>query len=248
MTGKRRDTLHEQTARVLRDRIHTGIYPVNELLPPEIMLLAEFGVSRHTIRSAMQALVEEGLIERRPGRGTIVSPRSKDVTWGLKSIGDLVGEFDANQITRLKSGAIRASSQPEIAEMFGLKKSTTLFHVQRMISDERGSLALHNLYTLNKYAARLPSERIGYEPLIGMIEEFCRIEAVRTRQVASAAPASADVAKMLGVRAGSPLLVLRRTYVDRDDAPIEHTELLCRGDRYEQTVDFLREKKELPGR
>ena len=51
----------------------------------------------------------------------------------------------------------------------------------------------------------------------------------------------ADVAKLLGVRKGTPMLTLRRTYLSHDDQPIEYTELVCRSDRYAQTVDFYRE-------
>ena len=84
MANGRGTTMYEQVANILRDRISYGIYPKNELLPPEMLLLAEFNVSRHTIREAMRMLVDEGLIERSPGRGTIVSPSSAGSgNWGL---------------------------------------------------------------------------------------------------------------------------------------------------------------------
>ena len=77
--------MYQQVANVLRDRIAYGIYPKDELLPPEMLLLSEFNVSRHTIREAMRMLVGEGLIERSPGRGTIVSPPSRTRgNWGIK--------------------------------------------------------------------------------------------------------------------------------------------------------------------
>ena len=56
--------MYQQVANILRDRIAYGIYPKDELLPPEMLLLSEFNVSRHTIREAMRMLVGEGLIER----------------------------------------------------------------------------------------------------------------------------------------------------------------------------------------
>ncbi len=243
MSETRRNTMHDQTARVLRDRIHTGIYPVGELLPPERLLVGEFNLSRHTVRAAMKTLVDEGLIERQAGRGTIVSPRSEGSAWGIKSINDLIGEFTESQIVVLKRGSVLAGSRPDVAEMFGLRKNAAMYHIQRVISEKQGPIALHNLYTLTAYAARIPAEKLGYGPLIEQIEEYCRVEAVRTRQVASATAATVHVAKLLGMRAGSPLLTLRRTYLKRTEEPIEYTELHCRADRYQQTVDFLREKK-----
>jgi GntR family transcriptional regulator len=242
MSETRRNTMHAETARVLRDRIATGIYQVNELLPPEVLLAGEFNLSRHTVRAAMKALVDEGLIERQPGRGTVVSPRKTGSTWGVKSINDLIGEFTESQIVVLKRGPVPVKTCPEVIPIFKFRANASVFYVERVISTRDGPMALNKLFTHPRYAERLPTEKIGYVPLIELIEEHCRVEAVRTRQVATALPATAHMATMLGIRAGSPLLALRRTYLDRYDEPIEYTELLCRPDRYEQTVDFLREK------
>jgi GntR family transcriptional regulator len=243
MNEPRRNTMHAETARVLRDRIATGIYQVNELLPPEVLLAAEFNLSRHTVRAAMKTLVDEGLIERQPGRGTVVSPRKPGSTWGVKSINDLIGEFTESQIVLLKRGPVPVKSCPEVMPILKLRANAAVFHIERVISTHEGPMALNRLFTHPRYAARLPAEKIGYSTLIELIEEHCRVEAVRTRQVATAVAATPHMATMLGIRAGSPLLALRRTYLDRDDEPIEYTELLCRPDRYEQKVDFLREKR-----
>jgi GntR family transcriptional regulator len=243
MSEPRRNTMHAETARVLRDRIATGIYQVNELLPPEVLLAAEFNLSRHTVRAAMKALVDEGLIERQPGRGTVVSPRKPGGTWGVKSINDLIGEFNESQIVVLKKGSVLVKTCPDVIPIFKLRANASVFSIERVISTKDGPMALNRLYTHPRYAVRLPADKIGYTPLIELIEEHCRVEAVRTRQVATALAATPHMATMLGIRPGSPLLALRRTYLDRDDEPIEYTELLCRPDRYEQKVDFLREKR-----
>ena len=47
--------MHQSVAGTIRDRISYGIYPENEMLPPELMLSAEFNVSRHTMREALKA-------------------------------------------------------------------------------------------------------------------------------------------------------------------------------------------------
>lgn len=243
MTKNRQEAMHVQVARLLRDRISYGIYPENEMLPPEMLLLAELNVSRHTMRVALETLVSEGLIERSPGRGTVVSPRSAQRgAWGVKSINDLIGEFNQSQLDVLKRAVVPVKEFPEIGTMFALKSSGSLYHIQRVIKIDSEPAALHNLYTLVGYASRLPEDEIGYVPLISLIEMHCRIRAARTRQVATAVAADTLAAKLLGVRKGAPLLALRRTYLNSDDEPIEYTELLCRPDRYQHTVDFLREK------
>jgi GntR family transcriptional regulator len=195
------------------------------------------------MRAALDTLVSEGLIERSPGRGTVVSPRlAHRGAWGVKSINDLIGEFNESQLVVLKRAIVPVKSFPEVGALFSLRPSGSLFHVQRVIHINGAPAALHNLFTLVAYAARLPKEEIGYVPLISQIEAHCRIRAARTRQVATATAASSLAAKLLGVRSGTPMLTLRRTYMNSDDEPIEFTELICRPDRYQHTVDFLREK------
>lgn len=242
MTPPRTRTMHAQIANVLRDRIAFGVYPDGQLLPPELLLSAEFKCSRHTIREAMKTLVNERLIVRRAGHGTIASPKgAAGEAWGMRSINDLIGEFTDSEVVLLKRGTVSARAAPDAAALFGLRPGASLYAIQRVITLKQGPTAHHRLYTLPKYVARIPKELLGYETLIGQIERFCNVRAFRTRQVASAIEADADDAKLLGVRKGTPMLKLRRTYLDREDAPIEYTELVCRPDRYEQTVDFYRE-------
>ena len=69
-------SLAQQAQDILTDRIKNGVYPSKSQIPPENELAAEFNVSRATIRSAISALVERGLIVRRHGIGTFVSQRS----------------------------------------------------------------------------------------------------------------------------------------------------------------------------
>ena len=235
--------MHQSVASTLRDRISYGVYPENEMLPPEIMLSAEFNVSRHTMREALKSLVLEGLIERSAGRGTVVAARSGlGGAWGIKSLEEMIGEFAASDIKVLHKGIVAAKDFPHVAEVFSMRKSGSFFQLRRVMANEQGPAVLNTLFTLVKYAQRLPEDLIGYKPLIGLIEEHCRVQTVRARQVASAISANAQIAKLLGVRVGAPLLLLRRTYVNSDDEPIEHTELICRPDRYQQSVDFLRDR------
>lgn len=237
--------MHEQIANTLRDRIASGVYPESQMLPPELLLCVEFGCSRHTMREAMKALVGEKLIVRRAGHGTVVAPRpASGGPWGVRSINDLIGEFNESQIVVLKRGVVSARSVPAVAELFGLRPGGSVYAIQRIINLRTGPCAYHRLYTLVRYASHIPREELGTQPLIGQIEKYCRVRAFRTRQIASAIEAEGDVAKMLGVRKGAAMLRLRRTYLNSEDVPIEYTELICRADRYEQTVDFYRDGRD----
>lgn len=239
---RRGKTMHEQIAGTLRDRISYGVYPEGQLLPPEMLLVSEFDCSRHTVREAMKALVGEGLIARRAGRGTMVAARpTLTGTWGVRSLNDLIGEFTDSQVVVLKRAAVKVRAFPAVRQVFELGPNASIFHIQRVMSLRCGPTALHRLFTLVRYASRIPKHELGYKPLIGQIEAYCNVQAYLTRQVATAVEADGETTNLLGVHKGTAMLKLRRTYLTRDEEPIEYTELICRPDRYEQTVDFYRE-------
>jgi DNA-binding GntR family transcriptional regulator len=60
---------------VLMARIDAGVYPIGESMPSERELMAEFGVSRVTVRNVLERLESEALIERKASRGTFVRPK-----------------------------------------------------------------------------------------------------------------------------------------------------------------------------
>jgi GntR family transcriptional regulator len=70
--GKRLGLLHRQIAQELKSDIQAGIYADGDPFPSETSLVARYGVSRVTIRSALSLLQEEGLIQRIQGSGTVV--------------------------------------------------------------------------------------------------------------------------------------------------------------------------------
>ncbi|HET7559770.1 MAG TPA: GntR family transcriptional regulator, partial [Limnochordia bacterium] len=67
-----RTPLYQQLEDLIRSRIADGRLGPGDMLPPELDLAERFGVSRTTIRQALGALVQEGMLSRTAGRGTFV--------------------------------------------------------------------------------------------------------------------------------------------------------------------------------
>ncbi len=67
----------EQVEDIIRERIHSGVYPPGERIPSEDSLAEELQVSRASIRSALTVMATEGLIIRRQGDGTYASSQRK---------------------------------------------------------------------------------------------------------------------------------------------------------------------------
>ncbi len=66
---------YEAVAQSIKSDIESGIYPDGRLLPTEEMLTVKYSVSRQTVRKALAILVEDGLIIKRQGSGSVVRPK-----------------------------------------------------------------------------------------------------------------------------------------------------------------------------
>jgi GntR family transcriptional regulator len=72
--------VYRQLAAILRARIERNEFPPRQPLPSESQLMGEYGVSRGSVRHALQVLAEEGLTVTIQGRGTYVLPLEKDLS------------------------------------------------------------------------------------------------------------------------------------------------------------------------
>ncbi|WP_117192960.1 phosphonate metabolism transcriptional regulator PhnF [Rhizobium terrae] len=69
--------LWRQIADRIRASIANGDYDATGKVPPEFTLAAQFGVNRHTVRSALQALAQEGIVRSVQGRGTLIERKER---------------------------------------------------------------------------------------------------------------------------------------------------------------------------
>lgn len=69
---RKQGPLYQQIQKILRDRILHGVYPLGSIIPSEPQLENEFGVSKMTVRGAVQELSQEGYVQKKSGVGTIV--------------------------------------------------------------------------------------------------------------------------------------------------------------------------------
>ncbi|MGE0716955.1 MAG: GntR family transcriptional regulator [Alphaproteobacteria bacterium] len=228
----------------LRRRIAAGEFGLGAQLPTEGELMAAFGVSRHTVRAAVQELQAQGLVRRQAGRGTFVTGQpSGDGAWAARSLEDMLNR---NFGDRLQACAMRLLSAGSAEERDAQRRIGTSGPVMRFTwirADDEGANAACRVDLPQAYADRLPpdwGDRIATTRLLNLVEACNGIEARRVRQVSTAAAAPADVAQILGVAPGMPLLSLERTYFDRDGGVIESSLILGRADRCRQVVELQR--------
>lgn len=237
----RKMPMHVQVANALRQRIASGRYRKSGL-PPELILMKEFEVSRHTMRSAMQRLVADGLIERRAGKGTRVLRRRTGGQW-VGSLDNLL-EFPIENIELLDSDSVPAKDYPDIAESFGISPRGRIVRYVRKLNVGDQAVGISHMFVPPHLASQVPPEELDKELLLTLVEEYCGVRAYRARQKSSAGLADRQLARQLDVEVGAPLLMMTRSYTTRDGEKIMHIIIWCRPDRYEHTIDFINEGKD----
>lgn len=228
--------LYHQIYLILRDAISSGRYRPGDLMPNEDAIAASFGVSRITVRHALDTLARAQLIERRPGRGTFVAQQNRrpPATMPLDSVVEniiLVGETTEVQVVEFGY----AHPPPDVAEAFGLTPGERLQRAVRV--RYRDGLPYMHLTTF-------VSERLGRKIARADLEKTPLFELIRTsgervdggHQTVTATLAAPPVAQRLNLKIGAPLLRIIRILSDAKNRPIEHLDMLCSPERYQLSM------------
>ena len=228
---------------MLRHQIHAGAY--DDGLPAEQELAAEFFVSRNTIREALSALKNEGLIERGPKVGTHVAQRKYD--HGLDTLLGLNETFKGHgEVRNEVRAAVPMAAPPSVARRLQLEPGAQVVFVERLryLGDLPLSLDL-------TYLAPDIGAQILDCPLENPLEKqdlFALIEQVSGRRLGSASlaleaiPADAHSAATLQVPDGAALLMLERLTSLDDGRPVDLEYIRMRGDRITMRGSLIRRK------
>lgn len=124
----KKQTLYEQIANIVIERIASGHYQVGQMLPSEMDFSKMLGVSQGTVRKGLDDLVRQGVLERRQGVGTFVTSMNAD--WGDHILVDLDSNRDANVVPQQQLLKMELGNCDEmIAGKLGLAKEARIWEV-----------------------------------------------------------------------------------------------------------------------
>jgi GntR family transcriptional regulator len=224
--------LYRQLRRSIRDAIETNELVADDALPAERDVAANLGVSRITVRKAIDGLVEDGLLDRRHGAGTFVSSRIQKSVATLSSFSEDI----KNRGWQPKNEWLRKSEDrltPAESLSLGLPPHQEVYRLDRIRFAAEKPLAIE--HTIIPVACLDSLDDIGTSLYKAM--ERTHQRPTRALQRIQAVALTQSQAELLDVRAGDPALHIERRGYRDDGELVEVTKSYYRGDSY----DFIAE-------
>lgn len=226
---------------LLRDRIERGAWADGDALPGEPRLAESLGVSRVTLRRALDALASAGLVERRRGAPTRIRRAAGDgpaMRVDLANLWAHLAGMGARSRARLLAFSY-APAPPGVADALGVAPGARLQRSVRVRHVEDAPFSHLTTHVPEPVAARISEADMATTPLYLLLER-AGVRLARARQSVSATLADAEVAEALDLAVGAPLIALTRVTFDAEGQGVEHLSALYRPDRYRFDMELAR--------
>jgi GntR family transcriptional regulator, phosphonate transport system regulatory protein len=229
------ESLYVQIARQLEQDI-ANLHAPGDYLPSEGELASRFGVNRHTLRRAIDELVDAGLVERRHGRGVLVLDSQIDYQIGKTTRFtenlNALGLLAANQILRKQT--LPASAR--VAERLAIPGGEPVHWLETLRSVDGKPMCLISHFLPAHRFPDLPTRYQGDSLHAFLGAEYgCQLR--RIDSAVTAVLPQGDDARILGMPQNQPVLRVKSVNVDeRDEQPVEYVITRFRADRVQLRV------------
>lgn len=237
--------LYRQIQQRLLDQIQSGELKPGKPMPSIQRIAARMGVSQMTVRQAVRALCEVGVIYSRQGKGTFISgiKLERDFRQVLSFTEETMGRG-----SRPSSKALSFRVQPpsdEVKEALRLGKEELVFCLRRVRYGDSVPMGIE--------CSCLPVQLCPglietFDPANSLYEELSEhygIQLMVTDEIVEVGKASADEARLLKIAAGSPVFLFTRVSYLENGTPVEHVKSIYPGARYKVVNRLMRVKHEM---
>ena len=221
---------------VLRQKVTDGSFPSGESMPSEDELAVSFGVSRVTIRKAMERLEREGLVLRQRGRGTYPQlPALAPGEVGTQLLSNQISLGRKTSVDVLSYEIVRLP--PQLSKAFGQIAGTDVLRIIRVRRDPRSPISHTVCYIAADLAGLLPRDAITSLPISATLAA-AGVQLTHFQEWITATLADSDVARHLSIDVGTALIAMTRHVRDENGRLMELLQALYRPDRYEYRVEY----------
>ena len=231
---------YQVIANDLLNKIQTGFYPQNTIIPPETVLADKYQVSRPTMRQAISLLVNQGYLERKRKRGTLVKKVKieQEFTHLIESYS---AEMSAKGIYP-KTNLLyfdEEKATPEVCKNLQLPEKAPVFKLVRLRYANDQPIVLVTTYVPKQRIPELINYNFAQESLYSTLEKY-HLKVTRVVRRLEVIEADETTANLLNIAVNKPVFYFHTQGLTRDERPIEYSIAKYRGDINSFIIDVQR--------
>ena len=224
--------LYQQLYELLEGRIRSREWKPGDMIPPESDLIERYQVSRITVRKVLDMLVNDGLIVRQRGRGSFVAhAKLEQGTTRIVSFTDDMHQRGLTPGTKIIFMGLVAAPRA-IAEALSVSEGEELARIDRLRLADGEPMCVEESFLIHRRLPGILQHDLVNNSLREIKQKEYGIRWSRARQTIQAVPAPAEIARLLSVRTGAPLLYFERVTYSQDAVAMEYLKIYYRADRY----------------
>lgn len=215
--------LYVQIAALLKNDIENGVFKQAGRIPTEVELAEQYQVSRITVRKAVEDLVSQGLVEKKQGKGTFITPQrySRHLDTGPVGFTEMCRSLGLTPSARILKTEICVPKSAEVRKLLQLPDGATAIHICRLRCGDNRPIAVEESYYPMKYSDLLSLD-LEKDSLYTYLREKRGIELRSTTIRFRIMHADAKLSKLLCVPRNAAQLEIRGFVIQPNGEPV-HT-------------------------
>jgi len=232
--------LYYQLEKDIESKILQGLYKPGDKLPSEQALMAQYGLSRITVREAMKELARRGIVEKRQGHGTyVLPPRIEEPLQRMLGFSDDMRQRGISPSSHVLSARVEPV-EAAMAETLNVELGQEIIKLKRLRLGDGQPMAVETSHIPLYLCPTLLQHDLNARSLYELFEKEYGIALGWATQAIEPAAAGTARAEQLNITKGALLLLIRRTTYRVDGTPVEHVVSYYRSDRYKFIVTLPR--------
>ncbi len=230
--------LYAQLKSIIREKISSGEWAPNSMIPSENELSQIYGVSRMTVRNVITQFVSEGILYRIQGKGTFVNESKLEIS-GLHYVGirSQLEEMGHSVSTELLS-CEKTLPDERLAKKLQINPGEEIFAIRRIRGANGVNISYHESFVPVKLCPDLDQKDLENEQLCTTISSNYLLSRNRVIETLESYNADKEKARYLKVKTGFPLILLQDQIFSADNTVFEYTRVYFRGDKVKIRIEY----------
>lgn len=230
--------LYAQLKTIIREKISSGEWKPDSIIPSENELSRVYGVSRMTIRSVITQFVNEGILYRIQGKGTFVSAPKLEISGlhytGIRSQLEEMGHAVSTKLLSCR----KIFAGEFVARKLQVDPDEEVYEIRRIRSASGINISYHESFVPVRLCPGLDTKALEEEQLCSIISNDYLLTRSRVTETLESFLADNEKAEYLNVYPGFPLILLEDKIYSTDNILFEYTQVYFRGDKVKIRIEY----------